>query len=49
MWCTNGKLILQLEAETGKEAWILDILSLKCLQKELQSEVVESRTGRETT
>ena len=32
-----GKSILQLEAEPGKEACIWLILSLKCLEKELQS------------
>ena len=31
LW-TTGKSILQLEAETGKEAWISVILSLKCLE-----------------
>ena len=39
--------ILQLEAEPGKEAWIWVILSLKCLIKELQIELVESGAGRE--
>ena len=47
-WCTTGKSILQLEAETGKEAWIWVILSLQCLEKELQSEWVVSWAGRET-
>jgi len=45
-WCTAGKSILQLKAETGKEAWIWVILSLKCLEKELQSELVESWEGK---
>jgi len=31
--CTTGKSILQLETETGKEAWIRVIFSLKCLEK----------------
>jgi len=46
-WCTTGKSILHQEAETGKEAWTWVILFLKCLEKELQSELVESWKGIE--
>jgi len=43
-WCTTGKLILQLEAETGKDCMNLGDLILE----ELQSELVESWADRET-
>ena len=41
-WWTTGKWILQQEAEPGKEAWIWLMVFLKCFERYLQSELVES-------
>ena len=45
-WCTTGKEIVQLDAETGKDAWIWVILSLKSLEKEWISWIMSGQRNR---
>jgi hypothetical protein len=44
----NWKISIILEADSEKKTWIWVILSLKCLEKELLIELIESWAGRET-